>query len=105
MVRKCETGNLVPAAHRKTSISPKIIPLCRAGLKEWKLLFVNRAFGRWQACGLNVMVLNVKLAEQIVAASALCFPSLISWLRNHILKSTSLREVTFVISTQNSIVN
>ena len=96
MVQECKTGNLVPAAHHKTSISPKIMPLCQAGLKEWKSSFANGAFGRWQACELNATVLNVKLARRIAAASMLCFPGLILWLRNHISKSTSLREVTFV---------
>jgi hypothetical protein len=99
MVQECETANLVPVAPRKTSIFPKIMPLCQAGLKAWKSSFANGAFGRWQACRLNAMVLNVKLARRIAAADALCFPSLISWLRNHILKSMSLREVTFVTST------
>ena len=64
-------GNLVPAACHKTSISPKIMPLCQAGLKEWKSSFLNGAFGQWQACGLNVTVLNVKLARWIAAASVI----------------------------------
>ena len=103
--RECKMGNLVPAACHKTSISPKIIPLCQAGLEEWKSSFMNGVFGQWQACGVNVTVLNVKLARWIAAAGVLYFPSLILWLINHILKSTSLWEVTFVTSTQNYIVN
>jgi hypothetical protein len=61
-------ANFVPAAPHKNSIFLKIMPLCQAGLKEWKSSFTNGANGRWQTCRLNATVLNVKLARYVFLA-------------------------------------
>jgi len=62
------------------------MPLCLV-FKGMEISFVNGGLWLMQLVA-NATVLNVKLAGGFAAADTLCFPSLISWLRNHISKST-----------------
>jgi hypothetical protein len=98
---KMQNGKLCPT---RLLFFPKIMPLCR--FKGMEIIIHKR--GLWLMAGLRAQCdsLNVKLAGRIAAAGALCFPSLISWLGNHISKSSRrVRHVTFVTSTRNSIAN